>query len=107
MLRRKHPEMEVPVRSTIHDLLDRYGLVKKRSKRRRYYAYPTLRKDDINTANQLWCADFKGQFRMANAKYCYPLTVTDFHSRYVIGCEAMESTQSESAKQGFEMMFRE
>ena len=107
VLRRKHPEMEMPVRSTIHDLLDRHGLVKKRSTRRRYHAYPTLREEDIKTANQLWCADYKGQFRMANAKYCYPLTITDFHSRYLLGCEAMNSTQSESAKQGFEWSFRE
>lgn len=107
VLRRQHPEMELPVRSTIHDLLDRYGLVKKRSKRRRYHAYPTLREQDIKTPNQLWCADFKGQFRMGNAKYCYPLTVTDFHSRYLLACEAMESTRSESTKQGFEFIFRE
>src|SRR4051812_5839558 len=107
VLRRQHPEMELPVRSTIHDLLDRYGLVKKRSKRRRYHAYPTLREQDIQAPNQLWCADFKGQFRMGNAKYCYPLTVTDFHSRYLLGCEAMESTKSESAQQGFEWIFRE
>jgi transposase InsO family protein len=107
VLRRQHPEMELPVRSTIHDLLDRYGLVKKRSKRRRYHAYPTLREQDIQTPNQLWCADFKGQFRMGNAKYCYPLTVTDFHSRYLLACEAMESTRSESTKQGFEFIFRE
>jgi transposase InsO family protein len=99
--------MELPVRSTIHDLLDRYGLVKKRSKRRRYHAYPTLGETDIRTPNQLWCADFKGQFRMGNAKYCYPLTVTDFHSRYLLGCEAMESTKAESAKQGFEFIFNE
>jgi transposase InsO family protein len=99
--------MELPVRSSIHDLLDRYGLVKKRSARRRYHAYPTLREDDIKSPNQLWCADFKGQFRMGNAKYCYPLTVTDFHSRYLLGCEAMESTKSESAQQGFELIFRE
>jgi putative transposase len=99
--------MEVPVRSTIHDLLDRWGLVQKRSKRRRYHAYPTLREEDIKRPNQLWCADFKGQFRMRNAKYCYPLTVTDFHSRYLLGCEAMESTKSVSAKQGFELIFRE
>jgi len=97
----------LPVRSTIHDLLDRYGLVKKRSKRRRYHAYPTVREQDIQAPNQLWCADFKGQFRMGNAKYCYPLTVSDFRSRYLLGCEAMESTQSESAKQGFEFIFRE
>src|SRR5579872_696141 len=107
VLRRRHPEMEVPVRSTIHDLLDRYGLVQKRSKRRRYHAYPTLREQDIQAPNQLWCADFKGQFRMGNAKYCYPLTVSDFHSRYLLGCEAMESTQSESAQEGFEWIFRE
>jgi transposase InsO family protein len=107
VLRRKHPEMELPVRSTIHDLLDRYGLVKKRSKRRRYHAYPTLREEDIQSPNQLWCADFKGQFRMGNAKYCYPLTVTDFHSRYLLGCEAMESTESQTAQQGFELIFRE
>jgi transposase InsO family protein len=107
VLRRRHPEMEIPVRSTIHDLLDRYGLVQKRSKRRRYHAYPTLREQDIHAPNQLWCADFKGQFRMGNAKYCYPLTVSDFHSRYLLGCEAMESTQSESAQEGFEWIFRE
>jgi transposase InsO family protein len=107
VLHRRNPQIELPVRSTIHDLLDRYGLVKKRSKRRRYHAYPTLREDDIKSPNQLWCADFKGQFRMRNAQYCYPLTVSDFHSRYVLGCEAMESTQSASAKQGFELIFRE
>jgi transposase InsO family protein len=99
--------MELPVRSTIHDLLDRHGLVQKRSKRRRYHDYPTVREQNITTPNQLWCADFKGQFRMGNAKYCYPLTVTDFYSRYLLGCEAMESTKSESAQQGFEWVFRE
>ena len=107
VLRRQHPEMELPVRSTIHDLLDRYGLVKKRAKRRRYHAYPTLREEEVQAANQLWCADYKGQFRMANAKYCYPLTVTDFYSRYLLGCEAMESTKSQSAQQGFEWIFQE
>jgi len=107
VLRRQHPEMELPVRSTIHDLLDRYGLVKKRAKRRRYHAYPTLREQDIHAPNQLWCADFKGQFRMGNAKYCYPLTVSDFYSRYLLGCEAMESTESDSARQCFEWIFRE
>jgi len=106
VLRRQHPQMELPVRSTIHDLLDRHGLVQKRSKRRRYHAYPTVREQNITTPNQLWCADFKGQFRMGNAKYCYPLTVTDFYSRYRLGCEAMESTKSESAQQGFEWVFR-
>src|SRR5262245_6467533 len=107
VLQRRYPDMDLPVRSTIHDLLDRHGLVKKRSQRRRYHAYPTLRDEDIRAANQLWCADYKGQFRMRNARYCYPLTVSDFHSRYLLGCEAMASTQSESSKQGFEMIFRE
>lgn len=44
---------------------------------------------------------------MGNAQYCYPLTVTDFHSRYLLGCEAMENTKAECAQQGFEWIFRE
>ena len=107
VLRRQHPQMELPVRSTIHDLLDRYGLVRKRSKRRRYHAYPTVGEADIRSPNPLWCADFKGQFRMGNGKYCDPLTVTDFHSRYLLGCEAMETTKADSTKQGFEFIFKE
>ena len=39
--------------------------------------------------NQLWCADFKGHFKTRDGKYCYPLTVTDAYSRYLIGCLAL------------------
>jgi putative transposase len=107
VLRRKHPSLDLPVRSTVHDLLDRHGLVQKRAQRRRFHAYPTLRDDDVRAPNQLWCTDFKGQFRMKNSKYCYPLTVSDFMSRYLLGCEAMAEIKTLPVLQAFELIFRE
>jgi transposase InsO family protein len=44
-------------------------------------------------ANDLWCADFKGEFKLGDGRYCYPLTVTDQASRYLLACEAFESTR--------------
>jgi hypothetical protein len=43
--------------------------------------------------NDLWCADYKGEFMLADRRYCYPLTITDFASRYLIACEALQSTR--------------
>ncbi len=40
--------------------------------------------------NDLWCADFKGEFKLGNGRYCYPLTVTDHASRFLLICEALE-----------------
>ena len=41
----------------------------------------------------LWCADYKGEFLLGNRRYCYPLTITDFASRYLLACEALATTQ--------------
>jgi transposase InsO family protein len=57
--------------------------------------------------NDLWCADFKGEFRLGNGQYCYPLTVTDHASRYLLLCEALESTREDPAIAAFEHLFRE
>jgi hypothetical protein len=57
--------------------------------------------------NELWCADFKGEFRLGNGQYCYPLTVTDQASRYLLMCEALESTKEASAITAFEQLFLE
>ncbi len=46
-----------------------------------------------NRPNDLWCADYKGEFMLADKRYCYPLTITDFASRYLLCCDALESTQ--------------
>ena len=55
--------------------------------------------------NQLWCADFKGQFRLGNGAYCYPLTITDAYSRYLIACVALDGTKSGPAQAVFEEAF--
>ena len=57
--------------------------------------------------NELWCADYKGEFKLGNDQYCYPLTVTDHASRYLLLCEALESTREDIAFTAFEQLFRE
>ena len=99
------PAVTPPAKSTIHAVLDRHGLVNKK-RRRRYKAQGT----DLSHAqlpNELWCTDYKGEFMMGNRKYCYPLTVTDFSSRFLICCEGLESTQEQLAFTVFERVFKE
>ena len=105
LLRRLPSEIKVPSRSTIHAVLDRSGLVK-RMGRRRNKAHGTALSAGAHP-NDLWCADFKGEFTLGNKRYCYPLTVTDHASRYLLMCEALESVREETAIQAFEQLFRE
>jgi transposase InsO family protein len=83
----------------------RHGLVK-RLGRRRNRANGTPLSPGI-AANDLWCADFKGEFKLGNGRYCYPLTVTDHASRFLLMCEALESTREDLAVTAFEQLFRE
>jgi transposase InsO family protein len=57
--------------------------------------------------NDLWCADYKGEFQLADKRYCYPLTVTDHASRFLLLCEALDSTREELAMRAFDRLFRE
>jgi hypothetical protein len=57
--------------------------------------------------NDVWCTDFKGQFRLANRRYCYPLTVSDRFSRMLLACEALEGTDEEGAFEAFNRVFTE
>ena len=93
-----------PAASTIHAVLDRHGLVKRR-KRRRYKAQGTPLSQGASP-NALWCADYKGEFMLGNRKYCYPLTITDYCSRYLLACEGLESTQAHTAFPVFEHTFK-
>jgi transposase InsO family protein len=106
ILLRKHPDVKTPAKSTIHAVLDRNGLVKKRRKRGQYKAEGTPFGFAQNP-NDLWCADYKGQFLLGNGQYCYPLTISDFTSRYLIACDALETTQEEYAFSVFESVFKE
>jgi putative transposase len=102
---REYPMIQPPAKSTIHAILDRNNLVKRR-KRRRYRAEGTPLKD-AKSPNALWCADYKGEFMMGNKQYCYPLTITDYRSRFLLACEGLESTKSLFAFTVFERVFKE
>lgn len=104
-LRRLYPEVQCPAISTVHAVLDRHELVKRR-RRRRYKAEGTPLSRPLEP-NDLWCADYKGEFMLADQRYCYPLTVTDSASRYLLACEALTTTNGIFALQQFERVFKE
>ena len=98
-------DVRVPAKSTVHAVLDRHGLVKRDRKRRGRAEGTPL--SDAHQPNALWCADFKGEFKLGSGAYCYPLTVTDQASRYILMCEALESTKEATAVTAFERLFAE
>lgn len=104
-LLREFSMVKPPAVSTVHAVLDRHGLVTRR-KRRRYRAEGTPLHDAAE-ANGLWCADYKGEFRLGNKQYCYPLTITDYRSRYLLACEGVTSTKADFAFSVFERVFKE
>ena len=105
-LGRRAPELELPAPSTAGDLLARRGLVKKR-RRRRAYTHPGVVSPTTAHPNDLWTADFKGHFRTCDGIYCYPLTVADQHSRYLLACQGLPSTQGVGVRPVFDRLFRE
>ena len=104
-LSRKFSDIKIPATSTVHAVLDRNGLVEPR-KTRRNKAQGTFLSNPKNP-NDLWCADYKGEFMLGNKKYCYPLTISDYASRYLITCEALETTKEQFAFSVFERAFKE
>lgn len=107
LLRKWDGAIKVPAISTIHCTLDRHGLVTPLKHRRSCLkANGTLLSSGANP-NDLWCTDYKGEFKMGNSQYCYPLTVTDHASRYLLLCEALDSTKEALAFTAFERLFRE
>jgi transposase InsO family protein len=95
----------LPAPSTIGDILMRGGLVQRRGPRRRALPRPTTTLRAAQAPNDVWCIDYKGQFRLANSSLCYPLTLTDQHSRYILGCEAMSAISDEAARETCEEIF--
>ena len=84
-----NPGIKIPVASTINEILTRYGIPKQKAKRRRFKTNGTGPLKDSHAPNEIWCVDFKGQFRLGNRTYCYPLTVSDHYSRFLLECEAL------------------
>jgi transposase InsO family protein len=105
-LNQHHPEELWPAASTMGELLKRQGLVEARGSRRRPLP-PRPPKVAATGPNEVWSGDFKGQFRLGNSHLCYPLTVTDGFSRYLLGCQSLEKPSGEASKRVFESLFRE
>lgn len=106
LIRNRYPDIKLPAISTIHCVLGKHGLINKNRKRNKYHAVATYLSTP-KEANDLWCADFKGQFKIKNSNYCYPLTISDFVSRYIISCEALSSTEINPCFAVFEEAFHE
>jgi transposase InsO family protein len=96
---------ELPAVSTIGDILERAGLVAKRGRRRAVPPQPTTLREAL-APNDVWCIDYKGQFRLGDRSLCYPLTLTDQRSRFILGCDAMASISDEEARESCEEIFR-
>lgn len=106
VLERRHPDIEWPARSTVNDILERRHLLRK-NRRRRKWQHPGAAPLVTDHPNQIWPADFKGQFKTRDGRYCYPLTVTDHFSRKLLACRALLSVETDGAKPVFEHLFRE
>jgi putative transposase len=104
-LQARRPELELPAASTVGDLYKREGLVESRPPRRRW-SHPGRVSYTVEAANQLWNTDFKGEFRMGNGTLCYPLTVTDTYTRYLLACDGLDSTAHQGAWASFQKLFR-
>ena len=102
----RYPDVAFPAASTVGDLLARRGLVKKR-RRRRKHVHPGVVPAVTHEPNDLWTADFKGHFKTRDGIYCYPLTVADQHTRYLLACQGLLSIHGWRVRPVFERLFKE
>lgn len=104
---REHPTLKLPSPTAAHEVLRRAGLVHPPRQRRRKPKRPGAKPIDRTGPNATWTADFKGEFRLGDRSHCYPLTVQDAHSRYLLACDAFDSTEYHSTRRAFERLFAE
>jgi putative transposase len=104
-LQPRHPHLVLPAASTTGELYRRAGLVAPRKQRR--WAHPGRVQVDGRGPNDLWATDFKGEFRTRDGATCYPLTVTDAATRYLLACRGLSSIGHAGAQAVFAALFRE
>src|SRR5256714_4807559 len=105
-LRRERSELKWPADSTAGEILKRAGLVQPRQRRRRVAPYSEPF-GECGAPNQSWSADFKGDFLLGNGRRCYPLTISDNFSRFLLLCRALERPRQEEVQPWFEWIFRQ
>ena len=105
-LRERYPQAEWPAASTVGNILERHGLTQPRRKVRRTpgWSEPFAQ---CQGSNQVWCVDFKGQFRTGEGEVVYPLTLEDAHSRYLLCCQGLGSAHGAGVRRSLEGVFRE
>lgn len=106
VLEKRHPDVDWPARSMVCDLLKRNDMIKDR-RRRIYPGHLGRPTTPMDSPNEIWCADFKGEFKTKDGIYCYPLTISDGYSRFLLGCKGLDSTAHEGAKPAFKRAFHE
>lgn len=105
LLQDRVPADQVPTKTTVHRILERHGRVRpRRRSRRRFHAGPPG--TPMDQPNAVWTADFKGQFRTGDGIYCYPLTVQDGASRFLLGCRGLLAPTTESSWPVFVRLFQ-
>jgi transposase InsO family protein len=105
-LERLHPELKLPADGTIADIVRRRGLVGPRRPHRRP-RHPGKPFVEATHPNDVWCTDFKGQFKTGDGRLCYPLTLTDWTSRYLLGCQGLRTVHFKGVQRVFTRWFRE
>lgn len=106
VLSTRHAETRFPAVSTVGDILARSGLIVRKRRRKHHFPTPYPMLSTPVLPNDVWCIDYKGQFRLGNGRYCYPLTVTDAATRYVLACEAFESIDGADVRKVLEHLFK-
>ena len=106
VLQEHHPTWTLPAISTANAVLKRHGLVAPR-RRRRPVGHPGYHRTVASAPNEVWTTDFKGQFRTRDAQLCYPLTLCDAFSRYLLTCRGMLAPTTMGAFAAFRRAFRE
>jgi len=105
-LERHRPELHLPSRTTVHNILLRHDLVPKRRKRVRRW-HPGRPDTLAAHPNDTWSADFKGEFPTRDGELCYPLTVQDMHSRFVLACRGRPNVKTVGVFPVFTRLFKE
>ncbi|MGH7427766.1 MAG: helix-turn-helix domain-containing protein [Candidatus Methylomirabilaceae bacterium] len=99
----REPGRDLPGPSTAALILARHGFVGTSRRHRR--AHPGCRQTLAQEPNDIWAADYKGQFRLKNGQYCFPLTVSDLRSRYVLAVDAHPEVSLERTQAQFRRLF--
>ena len=106
LLQQRFPDHPTPSKTTLYNILHAEGLVQPRRRRRRVAPQPQPF-SPVRGPNDVWSADFKGQFKTRDGRWCYPLTVMDHTSRFLLACDGLEGARSQESRAVFERLFRE